>query len=111
MSGVTPLVWSSRTHRGASQGGVADVVSWTYERPDGGRSFCFTGLDAHSAWSVPAVRQLVINGTLWSAGIPIPAAGAPCAVDDHALRGYLTAREPKGRLQTLLRRLGGPKRG
>jgi len=110
MTGVTPLLWSSRTHRGSSDGGVADVVAWTYERPDGGRSFCFTGLDAHSGWSVPAVRQLVVNGILWSAGVPIPAAGAPCAVDDDALRRYLTPRQPTSRFRTLLRRLGGSMR-
>jgi hypothetical protein len=107
MTGVTPLVWSSRAHAGSSQGGAADVVSWAYERPGGGRSFCFTGLDAHSAWSVGAIRQLVVNGILWSAGVPIPDTGAPCAVGDNALRGYLTARQPTGRLRSLLRHLGG----
>jgi hypothetical protein len=92
MRGVTPLVWSGREQRGASSGGVTDVVSWAYERPDGGRSFCFTGLDAHSAWSVAGMRQLLVNGTLWSAGRTIPATGAPCAVDGAALRGHLTPR-------------------
>jgi hypothetical protein len=58
MQGVTPLLWSGRTHRDASSGGWADVVSWAYERPDGGRSFCFTGLDAHSAWSAAGLRRL-----------------------------------------------------
>jgi len=108
MSGVTPLVWSSKRYRGSSDGGPADVVSWTYERPTGGRSFSFTGLDAHSAWSVPGVRQLMVNGILWSAGLPIPEAGAPCAVDDGALNSYLTPRQFRGKrvLWTLLRRLG-----
>jgi len=92
LRGVTPLVWSGRQQRGASSGGVADVVSWAYERPDGGRSFCFTGLDAHSAWSAAGVRQLVVNGTLWSAGLTIPAAGALCQADSAALSSYLTPR-------------------
>ncbi|HVO27100.1 MAG TPA: ThuA domain-containing protein [Candidatus Margulisiibacteriota bacterium] len=92
LHGITPLLWSGRAHRGASSGGTADVVSWVYERPDGGRSFCFTGLDAHSAWSAAGVRQLLVNGTLWSAGLTIPAAGAPCAVDAAGLHGYLTPR-------------------
>lgn len=118
MRGVTPLVWSGREHRGASSGGVADVVSWAYERPDGGRSFCFTGLDAHSAWSAAGVRQLLANGTLWSAGVTIPAAGVPCAVDAAALRGYLTPRgSRRAWAATLLRRglrrlaAGGAARG
>jgi hypothetical protein len=107
MIGVTPLVWSSRKHRGSSAGGAADVVAWTYDRPNGGRSFCFTGVDAHAAWSVPAVRQLMINGILWSAGRPIPGAGAPCAVDEQKLQAYLTPRRPRGMVRTLLDRLQG----
>ncbi|HVO87817.1 MAG TPA: ThuA domain-containing protein [Casimicrobiaceae bacterium] len=92
MHGVTPLVWSSKQHGGAPEGGAADVVSWTYDRPGGGRAFCFTGLDAHTAWSKPGVRQLVVNGILWTAGFSVPSMGARCAVDEATLRGYLTAR-------------------
>jgi hypothetical protein len=95
MHGVTPLLWSSRKHGGSSTGGAADVVSWTYDRPAGGRSFCFTGLDAHAAWSVPGVRQLVVNGILWSAGVDVPAEGAPCATDEATSQSYLTPRTPK----------------
>ncbi len=40
LCGVTPLVWSGATHAGSSAGGVADIVCWAYERPQGGRSFC-----------------------------------------------------------------------
>jgi hypothetical protein len=107
MSGVTPLVWSSRSHGGSSRGGTADVVSWAYERPGGGRSFCFTGLDAHSAWSVAPIRQLVVNGVLWTAGVAIPDGGAPCAADAVELRQHLTPRQPKGRIGRLLQRLRG----
>jgi hypothetical protein len=112
MRGVTPLVWSSREHGGSSAGGPTDVVSWTYDRADGGRSFCFTGLDAHSAWSVPGVRQLVVNGILWSAGVSVPSGGAPCAADEATSNGYLTPRSPKrkrilGKVWRRLRRLAG----
>ncbi len=112
MHGVTPLVWSSRKHGGSNAGGTADVVSWTYDRPDGGRSFCFTGLDAHSAWSVPGVRQLVVNGILWSAGVSVPVHGAPCVADVTTVNRYLTPRTPKTRrpfdeLWRRLRRLAG----
>ncbi len=112
MRRVTPLVWSGREHRGSSAGGAGDVVSWTYDRPDGGRSFCFTGLDAHSAWSAPGVRRLLVNGTLWSAGLAVPETGAPCAVDEVALQGYLTPRGSRlewvgAVLRRGLRRLAG----
>ena len=99
-SGVTPLVWAGRWRRGSRAGGSADVVCWAYERPGGGRSFCFTGLDAHSAWSHAGLRQVIVNGVLWSAGLPVPAAGAPCSIESPALRSYLTPRRPR-----LLRKL------
>jgi hypothetical protein len=98
MSGVTPLIWASEEHAGSSEGGRADVVSWTFERPGGGRSFCFSGLDSHSAWAVPGLRQLIVNGALWSAGLTIPPAGAPCAVSEAALRQDLTPRGSKAAL-------------
>lgn len=92
MHGITPLVWSGPRHHGARAGGAADVVAWAYERPGGGRSFCFTGLDAHAAWSAAGVRRLLCNATLWAAGLSVPDTGAACAIDDAALRGYLTPR-------------------
>jgi hypothetical protein len=108
MRGVTPLVWSGRRHRGSSRGGASDVVGWAYERPGGGRSFCFTGIDAHSAWSVPGVRQLVVNAILWSGGLAVPASGAPCAADAAAIAAFLTPRRsPAAKvLRRLLRRVG-----
>lgn len=92
MQGITPLLWSGRDHGGSDAGGAADVVAWVYERPGGGRSFCFTGLDAHETWLVPGVRQMLVNGILWSAGLSIPAGGAPAAVAAADVRGYLTPR-------------------
>lgn len=89
---VTPLVWSGRRHRGSPRGGPADVVAWAYQRPRSGRSFCYTGLDAHSAWQVDGIRQLVVNGVLWSAGLEIPATGAPCALTAGQLDATLTPR-------------------
>jgi type 1 glutamine amidotransferase len=99
-AGITPLVWSSRRHRGASAGGSPDVVAWTYEPPRRGRAFCFTGLHAHSAWSLPGLRQLVVNGVLWSAGFEIPLGGAPVSIE--GVRIPLSARKPP--LAKLLRR-------
>ena len=66
MKGITPLVWSGKEKLGAPEGGDKDVVAWTYNRPSGGRSFSFSGLDAHHAWEQAGMRQLVINGVLWS---------------------------------------------
>ncbi len=91
-TGITPLVWSGSKHVGSPEGGAADIVGWTYDRPDGGRSFSFSGLDAHEAWGRTGVRQLVTNGVLWAAKQKIPEAGAPCQLDDAKLNAYLTPR-------------------
>lgn len=103
MRSVTPLVWAGRRHRGSDRGGARDVVGWAYVAPGGRRGFAFTGLDAHRAWAVPGVRQLVVNGILWSAGLAVPDGGAPCALGANDLDGYLTPRAPRPRARRVLR--------
>ncbi len=95
MQGVTPLVWSGKEYAGSRAGLDADIVGWTYDRPKGGRSFSFTGLDAHSAWSLPGMTQLVVNGVLWSAGMDIPENGAASAISETELNEMMTPRQPK----------------
>jgi hypothetical protein len=100
MHGITPLLWSGRRYGGSPDGGEADVVAWAYERPDtwagprssSGRSFVFTGLDAHSAWSHAGLRRLMVNGILWCAGVEVPGDGAPVDVDEATLQACLTPR-------------------
>lgn len=92
---ITPLVWSGKEYGGSRAGLDKDIVSFAYERPDGGRSFSFSGLDAHSAWSRQGVRQLMVNGILWSAGLEIPSEGSPCKMSDAELAAVQTPREPK----------------
>ena len=112
MQGITPLLWSGRRFAGSPDGGDGDIVSWAYERPGGGRSFAFTGLDAHSAWSHIGLRRLLVRGILWTAGIDIPAAGAPVEADSAMLQSFLTPR--RSRMFTLprkiWRRMAGPPR-
>lgn len=95
MKSVTPLVWSGKEYAGSRAGLDKDIVAWSYERPKGGRSFSFTGLDAHSAWSLPGMRQLVVNGVLWTAGIEIPTSGAASEIDEKGLVEMQTPRTPK----------------
>ena len=92
MTGITPLVWSGKVHLGSPDGGNGDIVAWTFDRADGGRSFSFSGLDAHSAWENAGMRRLVINGVLWSAGIEVPAEGAKCDADQATIDSFLTPR-------------------
>ncbi len=92
MKGITPLVWSGKEALGSPEGGDKDIVCWTFDRPSGGRSFNFSGLDAHFAWELDGMRKLVINGILWSAGIEIPTGGAKCDADKALVDSFLTPR-------------------
>lgn len=84
---VTPLLTgavpdkSRGTDDAKSHAGRAEVIAWAHERADGGRSFGFTGCDLHKNWEIEAQRRLVVNGILWSAGVNVPAAGAPVKID------------------------------
>lgn len=93
LQGVTPLVWSGKDYEESRAGLDNQIVAWAYERPERGRSFCFTGLDAHSAWELPGMRQLMINGVLWTAGVEISSRGAACQIDKPELQAMLTPRE------------------
>lgn len=55
--------------------GADDMVSWAWQRPDGGRSFGFTGLHFHENWSRPEYRRLITQGVLWTMGQELPAEG------------------------------------
>jgi hypothetical protein len=104
--GVSPLLWARSSRE------PADVVCWAYERPGGGRSFCFSGLDSHSAWSCDGLRQLIVNGVLWSAGVAIPEVGAACVADAETLATGLTPRGSLAQLafSQLRKRIPGMKR-
>lgn len=60
--------------------GAAETVGWAYERPDGGRSFGFSGLDAHRNWRHVAYRRLAAQAVLWTLQLPVPPAGLPVDV-------------------------------
>lgn len=66
--------------------GQDETVAWAWTRPDGGRSFGFSGLHFHDNWRLPAYRRLVAQGVLWTLQLPIPAGGLPVQVSDADLR-------------------------
>ena len=98
--GITPLVTGAvpdkaRTTADAkSHVGRPEVFGWAYERPDGGRSFGFTGCDLHKNWGIDAQRRLVVNGILWTAKIDIPAAGAPIQIEPADLTNNMDKKAP-----------------
>ena len=55
----------------ASIDGQKEMVAWAWERPDGGRSFGFSGLHFHENWKLPAYRRLVAQAVLWTLKVPI----------------------------------------
>jgi hypothetical protein len=82
-----PMPDSSRkTEHAKAHAGRAETVAWSYERPNGGRSFGFTGCDLHSNWGDANQRILVLNGILWSAKLDVPASGLDSEVTPEALK-------------------------
>lgn len=50
-------------------------MAWVYERPNGGRSFGFTGGHWHWNWGQDDFRRLVANAIVWVAGSEVPVDG------------------------------------
>jgi hypothetical protein len=87
LKGITPLLRT--TPPKGTLKGTEDIVSWAFQRPDSGRSFVFTGCHLHSSWGLEPMRRFVTNGILWSAGLEVPAGGAPVAFDAADLKLHL----------------------
>jgi hypothetical protein len=66
--------------------GEAEMVAWAFRRPDGGRSFGFSGLHFHDNWRVKEYRRLVAQGVLWTLDLPIPKEGLPVEVEEADLK-------------------------
>lgn len=64
--------------------GNNETVAWAWERPDGGRSFGFSGLHFHEHWKLEDYRRLVAQGTLWVAGLPVPEKGLAVDLPESA---------------------------
>jgi type 1 glutamine amidotransferase len=56
----------------ATIGGRAETVAWAYERPDGGRSFGFSGLHFDDNWKLDQYHQLLTRAVLWTMSLPNP---------------------------------------
>ena len=103
MKGVTPILvtvppMSSRKNAELlANPEREELIAWTYDRADGGRSFAFTAADWHPNWEVESVRRTVINGILWTAGVSIPKGGAPVRLDPGSLNRNLDKKKPAGK--------------
>ena len=72
--------------------GRVETMMWVFERPNGGRSFGFTGGHTHTNWGDPNQRKVMLNALLWIAKMEVPARG----VEDKITEADLTANlDPK----------------
>jgi type 1 glutamine amidotransferase len=75
--------------------GMAEVVGWVYERPNGGRGFGFTGMHTHWTWAQDSFRKSVLNALVWIAGGEVPPDGVPSATPTlEKLESYLGQPRP-----------------
>jgi hypothetical protein len=57
--------------------GKKQVMAWTYERPDGGRGFGFTGLHKHANLANDNMRTQLLNAAAWVSKLNVPEGGVP----------------------------------
>ena len=81
LKGVTPLLRTKSPKDAGKTSDTEAIISWAYARPNGGRSFAFTGGHLQSSFKQEGYRKFLVNGILWSAGREIPATGAPVKLD------------------------------
>ena len=92
MKGVTPLVKAvdpKKSPKNEAKGEHGNVVSWAYERPNGGRSFVFTGTHLYASFGEEGYRKLLTNGLLWAAGQDVPANGAKVELSEATMKSLL----------------------
>jgi type 1 glutamine amidotransferase len=66
--------------------GKKETVAWSWERPNGGRSFGFSGLHFHDNWRLPAYRRLAAQSVLWTLKLPIPREGLKVDIAEADLK-------------------------
>jgi hypothetical protein len=75
--------------------GKVETMMWVYERPDGGRSFGFTGGHTHTNWGDVNQRKVVLNALLWIAKMDVPAGGVQDSITPADLTANLDDKRKK----------------
>jgi hypothetical protein len=73
--------------------GRQETMMWTFDRPDGGRGFGFTGGHKHVNWANADYRKVVLNAILWVAKADVPSGGVESKLQPGDLAANL---DPKG---------------
>jgi type 1 glutamine amidotransferase len=101
MKGVTPILAGAppeelrKNEDTRKHPGRPEILAWTYQRPNGGRSFSITTPHSHEDWADENLRRLVVNGILWAAKVDVPKKGARVALDPADLKKNLDDKRPK----------------
>jgi type 1 glutamine amidotransferase len=66
--------------------GEPQPLMWTYDRPNGGRGFGFTGGHYHKNWGDENFRKVFLNALLWIAKVEVPKDGVVSTVTPEELR-------------------------
>jgi hypothetical protein len=82
--------------------GRVETLAWAFDRPDGGRSFGFTGAHFHRNWADEDFRRVVVNAILWSAKIEVPEGGAKVDLDSADLNKNLDLKKGKSEFKPIL---------
>jgi hypothetical protein len=51
------------------------ILAWAFERPNGGRSFGFTGCHYLETFNQPQIRKMILNAICWTSGRTVPPEG------------------------------------
>jgi type 1 glutamine amidotransferase len=95
MEGVTPILKATPPDRvrgtaaAREHPGREEILAWTFNRANGGRSFGFTGAHFHKNWGDESFRRLVVNSILWTAKLEVPNEGAKVELSPEDLNRNL----------------------
>jgi Trehalose utilisation len=96
MKGITPLMRSINPKDPPGKTNATEaIIAWAYDRPQGGKSFSFTGGHLHVSLKDENYRRFLVNGILWSAGREIPKAGSVVKLDEVELMRHFDAKPKK----------------
>src|SRR5437879_13644510 len=99
MRGVTHILQATTpdntrgTPEAKKHPGREEILAWAFHRPNGGRSFGFTGAHFHKNWGDENFRRTVVNAILWTAKLDVPSQGAAVKLDPADLQKNLRSEE------------------
>jgi len=75
--------------------GRDETMMWAFERPDGGRTFGFTGGHTHANWGDSNQRKVMLNALLWMAKVDVPKEGVKDNITADDLTKNLDEKPPR----------------